>query len=205
MKTWILTSVLSAGLLAAAGASAQAVVGQPAPAFSATDTAGKPVTLADYKGKHVVLEWVNPGCPFVQKHYDSGNMPATQKSAAAKGVVWLSVNSTAKDAGDYMSPSELAAWQKSKDAAPTGTLMDVEGKVGRAYGARTTPHMYLIDPQGKLVYAGAIDSKPTANPADIKTATNYVNQAIGEALSGKPVSQATSRAYGCSIKYASAG
>jgi peroxiredoxin len=205
MKAWMLSGVMAAGLLAAAGASAQAVVGQAAPAFSATDTAGRPVTLADYKGKHVVLEWVNPGCPFVQKHYDSGNMPATQKSATSKGVVWLSVNSTAKDAGDYQSPAELSAWQKSKNAAPSATLMDVDGKVGRAYGARTTPHMYLIDPQGKLIYAGAIDSKPTANQADIQTATNYVNQAVGEALAGKPVSQATSRAYGCSIKYASAG
>jgi peroxiredoxin len=205
MKTWMLSSVLAAGLLAAAGASAQATVGQNAPAFSATDTSGKPVSLADYKGKHVVLEWVNPGCPFVQKHYDSGNMPATQKSAVSKGVVWLSVNSTAKDSGDYNSPSELSTWQKTKGAAPTATLMDVDGKVGRAYGARTTPHMYLIDPQGKLIYAGAIDSKPTANPADIKTATNYVSQAVGEALGGKPISQATSKAYGCSIKYASAG
>lgn len=205
MKTWMMTSVLAAGLLAAAGVSAQAVVGQAAPEFSATDTSGKPVTLADYKGKHVVLEWVNPGCPFVQKHYDSGNMPETQKAATAKGVVWLSVNSTAKDAGDYMSPSALSAWQKTKGATPTATLMDLDGKVGRAYGARTTPHMYLIDPQGKLVYAGAIDSKPTANPADIKGATNYVNAAVGEALAGKPVTQATTRAYGCSIKYASAG
>src|SRR5687767_13643507 len=129
MKTWMLSSVLAAGLLAAAGASAQATVGQNAPAFSATDTSGKPVSLADYKGKHVVLEWVNPGCPFVQKHYDSGNMPATQKSAVSKGVVWLSVNSTAKEASDYQPPAELNAWLKSKNAAPTATLMDTDGKL----------------------------------------------------------------------------
>jgi AhpC/TSA family len=205
MKTWVMTGVLAAGLLAGTGASAQAMVGHPAPAFSASDAAGKPVKLADYRGKYVVLEWVNPECPFVQKHYDSGNMPATQKSATSKGVVWLSVSSTAKDAGEYMEPSELSAWLKGKGASPTATLMDTDGKVGRAYGARATPHMYLIDPQGKLLYAGAIDSKPTANPADIKSATNYVNQAIQEALQGHPLSHPTSSAYGCSIKYASAG
>jgi len=177
-------------------------VGQTAPGFQLTDTAGKTVSLADFKGKHVVLEWVNPGCPYVQKHYDGGNMPATQKAARAKDVVWLTVSSTSKEAGDYKAPAELAGWLKAKGAAPTATLMDDDGKVGRSYGARTTPHMYLIDPQGKLVFAGAIDSKPTSNPADIKTATNYVNQAIGEVLAGKPVSQANTRAYGCSIKYA---
>lgn len=207
MKNWMtISAALCAGLLAAANAArAEAVIGQPAPAFSVADAAGKTVALADYKGKYVVLEWVNPGCPFVQKHYDSGNMPATQKSSTAKGVVWLAVSSTEKGSGDYLAPAELSAWLTGKGAVPTATLMDTDGKIGRAYGARTTPHMYLVDPQGKLVYAGAIDSKPSANPADIKTATNYVNQAIGEALDGKPVSQPTSRAYGCSIKYASAG
>ena len=198
-------AAIASCLVAAQVAGAQAVVGQPAPAFSATDATGRPVSLADFKGKHVVLEWVNPGCPFVQKHYNSGNMPATQKAATGKGVVWLAVASTAKDASDYKSGADLLSWQKSKGATPTATLMDLDGKVGRAYGARTTPHMYLIDPQGKLIYAGAIDSKPSANPDDIKTAVNYVNQAIGEALEGKPVSQATTRAYGCAVKYASAG
>ncbi len=198
-KTWI-----SALLLAGASlAQATAVVGQPAPAFSISDSQGKTVSLADYKGKHVVLEWVNPGCPFVKKHYDSGNMPATQKSAADKGVVWLAVSSTAKSASDYLPPPQLEAWLTSKQAAPKATLMDDDGKLGRAYGARTTPHMYVIDPAGTLVYAGAIDSKPTANPADIKTATNYVSQALGETLAGKPVSRPNSTAYGCTIKYAS--
>jgi AhpC/TSA family len=205
MKTWIPLTTLTAGLLAVGLAAAQAVVGQPAPAFAVADTQGKAVRLADFKGKHVVLEWVNPGCPYVQKHYNSGNMPATQKAARAKDVVWLSINSTAVDHGDYRKPDELVAWLKSKDAAPNATLMDVDGRIGRAYGARTTPHMYLIDPQGKLVYAGAIDSKPTSAVSDIKTATNYVNQALDEALAGKPVSKPTSQAYGCSIKYASAG
>ncbi|WP_432767456.1 thioredoxin family protein [Roseateles cavernae] len=198
-KTWI-----SALLLAGASlAQATAVVGQPAPAFSISDSQGKTVSLADYKGKHVVLEWVNPGCPFVKKHYDSGNMPATQKSAADKGVVWLAVSSTAKSASDYLPPPQLEAWLTSKQAVPKATLMDDDGKLGRAYGARTTPHLYVIDPAGTLVYAGAIDSKPTANPADIKTATNYVSQALGEVLAGKPVSRPNSTAYGCTIKYAS--
>jgi peroxiredoxin len=203
MKPWIAIVTASLALGSAFTAAAQAVVNQPAPAFSAKDATGKTVNLADFKGKHVVLEWVNPGCPFVQKHYNSANMPATQKDAMAKGVVWLSVSSTARDASDYLSPAELAKWLQSKSAAPTATLIDEDGRIGRSYGARTTPHMYLIDPQGKLVYAGAIDSKPSANPADIKTATNYVKQAVAEAVAGKPVSQAQTQAYGCSIKYAS--
>jgi peroxiredoxin len=184
-------------------AHAQAIVGQAAPAFSAQDTAGKTRSLAEFKGRYVVLEWVNPGCPYVQKHYNAANMQATQKEATGKGVVWLTVNSTAADAGDYRAPAELAAWMKQQNAAPTATLMDADGKVGRAYSARTTPHMYVIDPAGKLIYAGAIDSKATARADDIKTATNYVRQALGEALGGKPVSVAVTQAYGCSVKYAS--
>ena len=205
MNRFVSAMVCGAALLSADASMAQAMVGQAAPAFTATDTSGKTVTLADFKGKYVVLEWTNPGCPFVQKHYNSGNMPTTQKEATAKGAVWLAVNTTAKDASDYMAPAELQAWVKSKNAVPTATLMDADAKLGRAYGARTTPHMYVIDPQGTLIYAGAIDSKPTANPADIKTATNYVTQALGEAMAGKPVSRATTQAYGCSVKYTSAG
>lgn len=186
-----------------AGAGAQAIVGQAAPAFSAQDTAGKTHSLADFKGRYVVLEWVNPGCPYVQKHYNAANMQAAQKDAVGKGVVWLAVNSTAANAGDYKAPAELAAWMKQQNAAATATLMDADGKVGRAYSARTTPHMYVIDPAGKLIYAGAIDSKATARADDIKTATNYVRQALGEALGGKPVSVSVTQAYGCSVKYAS--
>lgn len=206
MKRRIVLALATLALLAAAGPGrAQALVGQPAPAFRLTDTSGKSVTLADFKGRHVVLEWVNPGCPFVQKHYDSGNLPATQKSARARDVVWLSINSTAREAGDYLPPAELATWLQRKGGAASATLMDEDGQVGRRYGARTTPHLYLIDPQGRLLYAGAIDSKPSADPADIKTATNYVNQALDEVLAGKPVSRATTQAYGCSIKYARTG
>jgi peroxiredoxin len=195
MMKKLMVAALTAAVCGAA--MAQVVVGQPAPAFTATDASGKAVNLADYKGKYVVLEWTNPECPFVQKHYDSGNMPATQKQAAAKGVTWLSIQTGAAD------KAELQAWQKAKTAVPTATLLDADAKVARAYRAKTTPHMYIVDPQGKLVYAGAIDSKPTANPADVKTATNYVNQALGEALAGKPVSQPSTTAYGCSVKYPS--
>lgn len=202
--------LLSATLLLAisaptSAASSPATVGAPAPAFTATDTSGRQVSLASFKGRHVVLEWVNPGCPFVRKHYDAQNMQGTQKSAAAQGVVWLAVNSTSADHGDYLPPAKMAAWMKQQGAAADATLMDESGKIGRAYGARTTPHMYLIDPQGVLLYAGAIDSKPTANPADIASATNHVRQALDEALAGRPLSVATTRAYGCTIKYGEPG
>lgn len=179
---------------------ATAVVGQAAPDFSATDTTGKARKLSDYKGKLVVLEWTNPGCPFVQKHY-SGNMQALQKEFTGKGVVWLSINSTETDSGDYLAPGKLAGWMREKQAAATATLMDESGKVGQIYSARTTPHMYIVSPKGQLVYAGAIDSIASARVDDIKTATNYVRQGLNEALAGKAITVASSRAYGCSIKY----
>lgn len=200
MKSAFVATTLA---LAAAGAIAAATVGQPAPAFTAVDTAGKAVSLADFKGKHVVLEWVNPGCPFVVKHYNSANMQGTQKEAAAKGVVWLAINSTAPDATDFKAPAAMAQWMQGHKAAATATLMDADGKVGKAYGARTTPHMYIINPAGTLVYAGAIDSKPSSNPADIPSATNHVNAALAETLAGKPVTMASTKPYGCSVKYSS--
>ena len=195
---------LGLALLAAGGlAQATATVGQPAPAFSVQDTAGKTVSLADFKGKTVVLEWVNPGCPFVQKHYQSANMQGTQKEATAQGVVWLAVNSTATSASDYRAPADMAKWMASQKAAATATLMDSSGQVGRAYGARTTPHLYIVNPAGTLVYAGAIDDKPSANPADVAGATNHVKLALAETARGQAVSQPSTRPYGCSIKYAS--
>ena len=181
-------------------ARAAATVGQAAPDFTATDALGKTHKLSDFKGKHVVLEWTNPGCPFVVKHY-GGNMQALQKEFTAKGVVWLSVNSTSKDAYDYLEPAKLIAWKAAKSASASAILMDESGKIGQLYSAKTTPHMYIINPQGVLVYAGAIDSVPSSRIDDIKTATNYVRQGLGEALSGKPISVATTRAYGCSVKY----
>ena len=184
----------------ASTAAAAATVGQAAPDFSTVDTKGKTHNLKDYKGKLVVLEWTNPGCPFVQKHY-SGNMQSLQKEFSAKGVVWLAINSTETGSGDYLAPAKLAGWMGEKQASATAILMDESGKIGQLYGARTTPHMYIVSPQGLLVYAGAIDSIPSARVDDIKAATNYVRQALGEALGGKAISVATSRAYGCSIKY----
>ena len=183
---------------------AAATVGQAAPAFTVQDTAGKPVSLADYKGKTVVLEWVNPGCPYVQKHYNAANMQGTQKDAAAKGVVWLTVNSTASDHGDYKAPAAMSQWMQQHKAAASATLMDSDGKVGRAYGARTTPHLYIVDGSGTLVYAGGIDNKASTNPADIPGATNHVKVALGDLQAGKAVSQPTTRPYGCSVKYSSA-
>ena len=189
----LLATAFATTFTATTPAFAAASIGQPAPAFTVTDTSDTALPL----------EWVNPGCPYVQKHYNAANMQATQKEAAAKGVVWLAINSTAIDAGDYLKPAEMAAWMAKQNAAASATLMDTDGKVGRAYGARTTPHMYVVDPAGKLVYAGGIDSKPSSNPADIATATNYVKAALGEALAGKVISQANTRPYGCSIKYSS--
>lgn len=192
---------LCAGFTLPAAALAAATVGQPAPAFTATDTAGKNHSLADYRGKYVILEWVNPGCPFVRKHYSSGNMQSTQQEATRAGAVWLAVNSTAKGSGDYLAAADMGKWMSGQKAAATATLLDADGKVGTAYGAKTTPHMYIIDPQGKLIYAGAIDSKPTARAEDIASATNYVKTGLQEALAGKPLSNASTRAYGCSVKY----
>jgi peroxiredoxin len=196
-------ALAAASWLASASFSVQAAtatVGQAAPDFSALDTSGKTRNLSDYKGKLVVLEWTNPGCPFVRKHY-SGNMQALQREFTAKGVVWLSINSTEAESGDYLAPAKLAGWMAEKQGQPTATLMDESGRVGQLYGARTTPHMYIISPQGQLIYAGGIDSIPSARVDDIKTATNYVRQGLTEALGGKPLSVGASRAYGCSVKY----
>jgi len=192
---------LGATFLMGSNAAAAPTVGQQAPDFVAVDTTGAKHKLSDFAGKFVVLEWTNPGCPFVRKHYGSGNMPATQKAATDKGVVWLAINSTERAATDYLKPDALDAWMKSQKAAPTAVLMDEDGLIGQVYGARTTPHIFIIDPKGTLVYAGGIDSIASARVDDIKTATNYVNQALGEAFGGRPISAATTRPYGCSIKY----
>ena len=191
---------LPAGLLTAAGTAQAASVGQAAPDFILNDTQGKPVKLSSFKGKPVVLEWNNPGCPFVRKHYN-GNMQALQKAFTTQGVVWLAINSTEKESVDHMGAEQLARWMADKGASPTATLLDPEGRVGRAYGARVTPHMYIVNAQGALAYAGGIDSIPSARLADIEKATNYVRQGLDELLAGKPLSTPTSQPYGCSIKY----
>ena len=196
MKKFLMGISIVAGLSSAALCSAQAIVGNPAPAFSAFDAAGKKVSLADYKGKFVVLEWMNPDCPFTQAHYVTGNMPSTQKHAAEKGAIWLSINT----ANQAQAGAALSAWMKSQQGTPSAIVPD-DGKIARAYGAKTTPHMFLIDPSGKLVYAGAIDSMTGTNPADIKSATNYVKQALDETATGKPISRAVTKPYGCAVKY----
>ena len=180
-----------------------AAIGQPAPDFALPDLQDKTLKLSDLRGKYVVLEWVNPDCPFVKKHYNSANMPTLQKEAAAKNVVWLSINSTSPKSDEFKTPAEMKAWLASKNAAPKDVLFDRDGVTGHAYGAKTTPHMFVIDREGKLIYAGGIDDKRSANIDDIKIAKNYVRVALDEALAGKAVSTATSTPYGCSIKYGS--
>ena len=194
------SSIVLSALAAGAAQAASAAVGQAAPDFTGTDALGKTRKLSDFKGKHVVLEWTNPNCPFVVKHY-GGNMQALQAEFTAKGVVWLSVNSTNKQSRDYMVPAALSAWQAEKKASASAMLMDDSGNIGQLYNAKTTPHMYIVNPQGVLIYAGAIDSIASANAGDIKTATNYVRQGLTEALGGKAVSVAATRPYGCFIKY----
>jgi peroxiredoxin len=189
------------GLALIAGVAAAQSPGAPAPAFTLNDTAGKAVALADYKGKYVVLEWTNPECPFVQKHYVSRNMQDLQKEWGAKGVAWLSVNSTNANHAEFKTAEQMAGWMRAQGAAPSATLLDGTSATGRAYGARTTPQMFVIDPAGKVIYAGAIDDKRSANPADAKGANNYVRAALTEALAGKPVTTASTSPYGCSVKY----
>jgi peroxiredoxin len=199
-RTLIAAVALVAGLAFSMPAHAQATVGQPAPAFSAVDSNGKTQSLDAYKGKWVVLEWTNDGCPFVQKHY-RGNMQKLQETYTGKGVAWLSVISSAPGKQGHVDGAGANALTKSRGAHPTAVLLDPTGQVGKAYGAKTTPHMYVVDPQGKLVYAGGIDDKPSADVEDIATARNYVSAALDAVLAGKPVPTATSTPYGCSVKY----
>ncbi len=175
-------------------------VGQPAPDFTLSDLSGKSVKLSDLKGKLVVLEWVNPDCPYVQKHYNSANMPGLQKEYSGK-VTWLTINSTREGHSEFKSPQQMAAWMKQTGGAPAATLLDRDSKVGRLYGAVTTPHMYVIDPKGTLVYVGAIDDKRSTRQEDVKTAKNYVRAALGETMAGKAVSTASTSPYGCTVKY----
>lgn len=175
--------------------------GETAPDFTLTDTNGQSHSLSDFKGKFVVLEWLNHDCPFVKKHYDSGNMQGLQKEYVAKDVIWLSINSSAAGKEGNYSPEESNELTKEKDAASTAVLLDPDGQVGKLYGAKTTPHMFVVSPQGLLIYQGAIDDRPSADPADIPTSVNYVKAALDEALSGKAVSVSTTKSYGCSVKY----
>ena len=182
-------------------AQAAAIVGQPAPDFTVTDATGKSRALSAYKGKWVVLEWVNFECPFVKKHYGTGNMQKLQAAAVARGAVWLSVNSSAPGKQANYPPATVLSMLKERGAQPSAYLLDSDGTMGRAYGAKTTPHMFVIDPKGTLLYAGGIDDKATTDTADVTTAKNYVQAALDEAMAGKPVSTPTSTPYGCSVKY----
>jgi peroxiredoxin len=175
--------------------------GMAAPDFSAPDSNGKTHSLQDYRGKTVVLEWTNHGCPYVAKHYGTDNMQSLQRKATADGIIWLSVISSAPDTQGYVKGNEANQLTVERKAAPTAVLLDPEGKVGRTYDARVTPHMYIIDASGKLVYMGGIDDKATTNWDDVETAHNYVRTALDELASGKPVSNPVTRAYGCTVKY----
>jgi peroxiredoxin len=194
---------LAAGLAVAFSAPAFAapVIGQPAPAFTVKDGDGKTRSLSEFKGKTVVLEWTNAGCPYVQKHYNSGNMQALQKGAAKDGVVWLTLVSSAPGKQGYVSPAEAKTWKTSSGAGSTALLLDPSGQVGKAYDARTTPHMYVVDKTGKLVYMGGIDDKPTADPSSLKGAKNYVTAALSDVKAGRAVATPVSKPYGCSVKY----
>ncbi|MGH9729949.1 MAG: redoxin domain-containing protein [Candidatus Acidiferrales bacterium] len=178
-------------------------VGEAAPDFTATDSNGQVHHLSDYRGKFVVLEWTNRGCPYTRKHYESGNMQRLQQEWTAKGVIWLTVLSSAPGKQGYMTAAEENAYLKQANAHPTVALLDPTGALGHLYDAKTSPQMYVVNPQGTLVYDGAIDDRPTTDVADIQGAKNYLSLALEEAMSGKPVSEAVTRPYGCSVKYAS--
>lgn len=175
--------------------------GQAAPDFTLTDVGGEAVSLSDFDGKYRVLEWTNHECPFVVKHYGSGNMQKLQKAYTEKDVVWITVCSSAHGKQGHYEPAEWVDLLEEKGSAATATLLDSDGKVGKLYGAKTTPHMYIIDPKGILIYQGAIDSVASTDAEDIGGATNYVQQALDEAMAGKPVSEPSTKAYGCSVKY----
>ena len=184
-------------------AHAQARIGAPAPAFTMPDSNGRPVSLGEFKGKTVVLEWTNHGCPYVGKHYRSNNMQSLQKKWTADGIIWLSVISSAPGTQGHVTPAQANKLTADRNAAPTAVLLDPDGIAGRAYDARVTPHMYIVAGDGTLVYMGGIDDKPSARVSDIDGATNYVDQALTEMAQGKPVSVTSSRPYGCTVKYAS--
>lgn len=214
MKPLLLSAVLTSATALATGAvlffgataeaapaAATAAVDKAAPAFKLVDSTGKARSLSDFKGKTVVLEWTNHECPFVKKHYGSGNMQAQQRDATGDGVVWLSINSSAPGKQGHVDGAAAESIRSKARTAQTAYLLDPDGTVGRAYAAKTTPHMYIIDAKGVLRYAGAIDSIPSADTADIAKATRYVPQALAELAAGKPVSVKVTRPYGCSVKY----
>ncbi|MEY6432411.1 thioredoxin family protein [Thioalkalicoccus limnaeus] len=201
LKTLGIRSSLLAIALIAGTALAGPQVGQPAPDFEGLDSTGQSWSLADLRGKPVILEWTNHDCPFVVKHYQTGNMQALQREAAEAGYIWLSVISSAPGQQGHVSPAEADALTQSRDAAPAAVLLDEAGTIGRAYNARTTPHMFIIDADGILVYQGAIDDRPTSDHADVAGAENFVRLAMADLAAERPVTQPVTRPYGCSVKY----
>lgn len=181
---------------------ASVATGAPAPAFSVQDADGRTRTLSEFAGRTVVLEWTNNGCPYVRKHYDAGNMQALQREAAAQGIVWLQVISSAPGEQGFLDGAGARARVQADNAAPAATLLDPDGTMGRAYGARTTPHMYIISGEGRVLYQGAIDDRPSARPASLEGANNYVRAALADIAAGRPVQTAETTPYGCSVKYA---
>jgi len=203
MKTKLLLTaitVVASGVLYAADVPP---VGSAAPDFSSPDANGKTQSLAQYKGKYVVLEWFNQECPFVKKHYGSDNMQKLQQEYTSKGVVWLTIDSNAPGTEGNLTADQAQKVMNSWKTKQTALLLDPESKVAKLYGAKNTPNMVVISPEGKIVYEGAIDSKASPNPADIPSSTNYVKAALDESLAGKPVSNAQTKPYGCSVKYKS--
>jgi len=199
--------LLALGVLGACApglASAAPAIGQPAPAFQAMDADGHSRSLSDFAGKVVVLEWTSSDCPYSGKHYGSGNMQRLQKKAVKDGVVWLTVSSSAPGREGYFTPEIARAWRAKVGSHATAILLDGDGKVGRAYGARATPHMFVIDRDGRLVYMGGIDDRPYVDPSSLKGAKNYVTLALADLKAGRPVAEPVSAPYGCSVRYGAA-
>jgi peroxiredoxin len=201
MKTKLLAILLTCAASTALIAADSPATGAAAPDISVTDSKGKTHTISQYKGKTVVLEWFNPGCPFVVKHYGSGNMQKLQEDFTGKGVVWLTIDSSAPGKEGHLTPEQANAKMTEWKMKPTALLLDPDGKAGQTYGAKNTPHMFVISPEGKVIYQGAIDSKPSAKAEDIPGSTNYVKVALDESMAGKPVSTASTKPYGCTVKY----
>ncbi len=200
-----LTAIVAASLTLVGGACAQSSgpeIGAPAPAFTLVDTHGNEHSLADFRGEWVVLEWLNYGCPYVQKHYNSGNMQALQEKYGEKGVKWLAIVSSAPGKQGYYEPAAMNEQNEAHGQSALAVLLDPEGTVGRMYNAQTTPQMVIIDPEGTLLYNGAIDDKPSSRPASLEGAHNYLSAGLDEAMAGQPVSDPTTKPYGCSVKYA---
>jgi peroxiredoxin len=201
MKTKLITTLLTLAASTALFAAESPAVGTNAPDFSVTDSKGKTQSVSQYKGKYVVLEWFNPDCPFVKKHYGGGNMQKLQEEFTGKGVVWLSIDSSAPGKEGHLTAEQANQKMTEWKTKQTALLLDPDGKAGQTYGAKNTPHMFIINPEGKVIYEGAIDSKASANAADIANSTNYVKVALEESMGGKPVTTANTKPYGCSVKY----